>query len=455
MQSSRAKSASDGNYHYFDIEQPLVKLKNHHDVIKHIVSVGSRFFTADSSGRMCIYDYAAHGKQQAASNNPENENGSAQNSRVGSSVTGNSHSSKTTKQGQNENTASLKNPESQQHQQKPQSSVTKLKISCVKSFIAHDAGITCMICVIDTDNNTFLMTGSFDKLVKIWSSDGKCRHMLDCSSIAQDFSNKVTAISWNTKTRTAWIACDSTQCIIYDPKANEVVTDFVAVNFDTSEGMAYATGKSQSTRFGLCTIKKTEKQKITNLAFQASSGSMVAGTSQQKLIFWKYQGTGFKSAIKCESSVESLAYCNKAPILIFNGGSDGDINKWERQACLFMYDNHTLPYFEAQGKGKMVLKQLETQGRSRHTQMTGENAVGGNKKPAKTESSKNGKPGSAKARAVKQPRGHKKNTEGENQGRTVLRLVYNEANDLLIAACEDFNIYSVFKNFGPAPKFVH
>merc|ERR1712127_717827 len=125
---------------------------------------------------MCIYDYAAHGKQQTT-NNPENANASARTSRVGSSVTGtsNSHSSKTTKYSQNEGAAaSIKNPESQQ-QQKSQSSVTKLKISCVKSFHAHDAGITCMICVIDTDNNTFLMTGSFDKLVKIWSSDGKCR----------------------------------------------------------------------------------------------------------------------------------------------------------------------------------------------------------------------------------------------------------------------------------------
>ena len=162
---------------------------------------------------------------------------------------------------------------------------------------------------------------------------------------------------------------------------------------------------------------------------------MVAGTSQQKLIFWKYQGTGFKSAIKCESSVESLAYCNKAPILIFNGGSDGDINKWERQACLFMYDNHTLPYFEAQGKSKMVLKELETQGRSRHTQMTGENH--GGKKVSDAQKLKNDK----NSGNIKGPKVMKNKGDKQLNGRTVLRLVYNEENDLLIAACEDFNIY--------------
>ena len=229
----------------------------------------------------------------------------------------------------------------------------KMKISCVKAFTAHEAGITAMICVEDkVDNNTFLMTGSFDRTVKIWSSDGKCRHVVDMGMYAQDFCSTVTAISWNEKTRTAWISCESQSCLIFDPKTNENVSDFLAVNFNTSDGMAYATGKSQSTKFGLCTIKNVKKQKIMQLAYgnsvksseSGSGGIMVAGTISGKLIFWRYQPAGFVTAIKSNTAIESLAYCKKAPILLFSGGVEGDISKWERQACLFMYELNLLPY---------------------------------------------------------------------------------------------------------------
>jgi len=318
------------------------------------------------------------------------------------------------------------------------SNKNKIKISCVKSFTAHEAGITAMICVEDkVDNNTFLMTGSFDRTVKIWSSDGKCRHVVDMAMYTQDFCNTVTAISWNEKTRTAWIACESQSCLIFDPKTNENVSDFLAINFDTNDSsgsgtpMAYATGKSQSTKFGLCTIKNIKKQKIMQLAYGgqtnkgqdgSSSGIMVAGTISGKLIFWRYQPAGFLTAIKSNTAIESLAYCKKAPILIFSGGVEGDISKWERQACTYMYELNLLPYFEVETRMKIVRKQLDLQGRSDHTQPSSDYVSSGNKKVV---------PGVTKIKS------------GQNQpkAKTILRLLYHEKKDLLVSACEDTNIY--------------
>merc|ERR1712226_1241219 len=35
---------------------------------------------------------------------------------------------------------------------------------------AHDAGISCLMLVKDNENNTWVVTGSFDKTVRIWST---------------------------------------------------------------------------------------------------------------------------------------------------------------------------------------------------------------------------------------------------------------------------------------------
>jgi len=43
---------------------------------------------------------------------------------------------------------------------------------------AHDAGITSLVVANDNDSGTWLATGSFDKRVKIWSTDGNVMHTI-------------------------------------------------------------------------------------------------------------------------------------------------------------------------------------------------------------------------------------------------------------------------------------
>ena len=51
--------SSKNRSHHINLNCPRVKLiRNHQEPCKHIVAVGSRFFTADSAGRMYIYDHA-------------------------------------------------------------------------------------------------------------------------------------------------------------------------------------------------------------------------------------------------------------------------------------------------------------------------------------------------------------------------------------------------------------
>ena len=367
--SHKSKKPSIVRQSHVDTSKTLLKLcKNHSDCIMAIECLGSRFFAADMSGQICIYDYSVLSKQP--SNLDVNDNESPQ------------------KQG-------------------------KIKITCVKTVRAHTAGITTLLKIVDNDNNVFLMTGSYDNTVKVWSTDGKCRHAIDTGAVAPDFAAATTAIAWNSKTRTAWIACDSQNCLIWDPKQNENVTDFSAVNFNTNNDMPFATGKSQSTRFGFCAVKQTKKQRISSLAFNSHNGIMVAGTCDQKLIFWRFQPTGFIAAIKCQAAAESVAFCKTAPILIFVGGNDGDIIKWERQACQFLYEQESLPYFEAANVAIDIRKKLNSQGKNCHFQVSGDSGM--------------------------------KNTGRDdtntNVGKGILSLIYNDSMEQIIAGCEDGNIY--------------
>ncbi len=43
---------------------------------------------------------------------------------------------------------------------------------------AHDAAIQCMVYGKDADNS-WIITGGFDRVVKLWSLDGKCLQRFD------------------------------------------------------------------------------------------------------------------------------------------------------------------------------------------------------------------------------------------------------------------------------------
>ena len=70
---------------------------------------------------------------------------------------------------------------------------------------AHDAGITCVIAQKNIiENDEWLMTGSFDKTVKVWSLDGKLIFKFS------DFTQPVTGLAYVNPTKTVWIGTFNT-----------------------------------------------------------------------------------------------------------------------------------------------------------------------------------------------------------------------------------------------------
>ena len=71
-------------------------------------------------------------------------------------------------------------------------------------YEAHEAGITCMALIVDQENDqdyAILLTGSFDRTVKVWSTDGQLRHKIE-----PKFISKISSISYTPRTHTVWIA---------------------------------------------------------------------------------------------------------------------------------------------------------------------------------------------------------------------------------------------------------
>ncbi|KAJ3091362.1 hypothetical protein HK102_000820 [Quaeritorhiza haematococci] len=162
---------------------------------------------------------------------------------------------------------------------------------------AHDAAITCMTYGKDADNS-WLITGSHDRTVKLWSLDGSLLQRYD------GFGDTITAAIYIVPTKTLWITANTSAPIIYDPRSGINVSNFVNIDQD---------GPSKSTTAGM-TIRHLTYVPETN-----------------------------EDDIHVIQLILRDLSASKEPLLIFSGGKDGVIRKWERmQLNSFMYSQEPL-----------------------------------------------------------------------------------------------------------------
>jgi WD40 repeat protein len=107
----------EGFSHYVEAK-PLSIVQEHTDIIRCLLVLDSKIYSAGYDGALVIYDNVFSGKESA--------------------------------------------------------------IKCFKNSRAHDAGIACIAIEKDSiENNIWIFTGSFDKTLKVWTGDGKFVHRFD------------------------------------------------------------------------------------------------------------------------------------------------------------------------------------------------------------------------------------------------------------------------------------
>ena len=86
----------------------------------------------------------------------------------------------------------------------------------------HEAAISAV--TFDPDNN-WVITGSFDRQVKIWAGDSK--KPVAIIDEAHGISDTVTGLVYCPSTRTLWISSNSASPLVYDPRSATDITPFL------------------------------------------------------------------------------------------------------------------------------------------------------------------------------------------------------------------------------------
>eukprot|EP00117_Sycon_ciliatum_P010053 scpid30218/ scgid12098/ Uncharacterized WD repeat-containing protein all2124 len=245
---------------------------------------------------------------------------------------------------------------------------------------AHTCGIPFLTVGKDTTGNIWVITGSYDRYVRIWSMDLQAiysfGHNEDIRGLCvSHFCNQL------------WVMQNqSTAAHIYDPKSGEELSDYMV----THEEML------------------SKDLGILKLFSWSETGDIVGTTRKRSLVVWKFDYGAPMVINKVDEIQHTLAYTRKVPILIFSGGEDGDIVKWEKQQLSSLrFSTETLPYSEAADKVRLTEEEIFAREQARRLESGGADT-------GEVETEKH---------------------------ISINRVVFVESCDYLIAGCDDSNIY--------------
>ena len=146
---------------------------------------------------------------------------------------------------------------------------------------------------------------------------------------------------------------------------------------------------------------------------------MLATTSRRQLLVYKYNPSGCLTSLKYNQPLDSICYTSKVPILIFTGDSNGSVCKWEQQQL-----NQLIYASESLLKSELVQKESsKIQGQIPIKKSNQNNDSSNNQDSSSIDAENNNQATPIKRTNI------------------ILKMVFIECLDLLLAASEDGNIY--------------
>lgn len=174
---------------------------------------------------------------------------------------------------------------------------------------AHSAGISAL--AQDATNN-LVMTGSFDKMAKIWTPEGKALQTLG------PFADTITGLCFVPGIKCLWLACNSLQPIVYDPRRGADVTKYTT----TAETMAALTGAGPGAH-----------ERLLRLFTLPGTGEVVGTTTSRHVVVWRYNPHGATALVRGHTDwIETVFPAAGAQIV--SAGSDLVVRLWAPSARL-------------------------------------------------------------------------------------------------------------------------
>eukprot|EP00002_Diphylleia_rotans_P033367 TRINITY_DN7090_c0_g1_i1.p1 TRINITY_DN7090_c0_g1~~TRINITY_DN7090_c0_g1_i1.p1 ORF type:complete len:812 (-),score=137.18 TRINITY_DN7090_c0_g1_i1:340-2775(-) len=168
----------------------------------------------------------------------------------------------------------------------------------------HAAGITLL--AFDSDNN-WIISGSFDRTIRVWSLDCKLLHRFD------NFEDSVTGLCYVPATRSLWASTNTRFLVALDLRTTTNITEYII-----DKTMERPKEEEDSPLF-------------QRLFWISEAQEMVGWTTSRQLMMWRYNPCVPVSVCRGHSDgIETLCVCQKSTdVRIFSAGGDGLVRKWE------------------------------------------------------------------------------------------------------------------------------
>lgn len=181
---------------------------------------------------------------------------------------------------------------------------------------SHDGAISAV--TFDPDNN-LLITGGFDRSVRIWACDGKRVSKID------GFSDTLTGLAYAPATKTLWMSANSAQPVVYDPRTLTDISKYLQTRPVQHD-------------------KDRADQRIQRLFTIKETGEVLAATSGRQLVIWRYNKHGAAAILRAHTDgVEALTHfyrpgqqsnsgtseVGEDALVLLSAGSDATVRRWQ------------------------------------------------------------------------------------------------------------------------------
>ncbi|KAG5447944.1 hypothetical protein CSKR_200636, partial [Clonorchis sinensis] len=169
---------------------------------------------------------------------------------------------------------------------------------------AHNGIISCLTTARVSNAVFLLLSGGFDRIVKIWDEEGQHLHTI-CS-----FTQPVLDIAYIPATLTLWVASAKSDVHIFDVRSYEEVTQLCGT-FDGSPSHVYFT-------------------QMRLLKFCPEVNVLIGSTPRDHLVSWQYNSTASVSRITLDSGFQCATAPEDNPEFFYTLSTDNQMLRWER-----------------------------------------------------------------------------------------------------------------------------